>query len=273
MTEQVSYRRYSGTAAENYERYFVPAIARPVAADLLRAANLQLGERVLDVACGTGIIARLAAEQVGSTGKVFGIDFASDMIDVARATAASSEPRIEWRQGDAAALPFPDGSFDVVLCQMGVMLFADKPAALSEMRRVLVAGGRLALNTPGAINRPMALLADALARHIDPNLAGFVRAVFSMDDPSEHEQVLRASGFTDVEATVVTATLHLPPPRDFLWQYINLTPLGAVVNEAPEAAQAAIEHDVVDEWQAVVEDSGGAVDQPMVVATGTAAAT
>jgi ubiquinone/menaquinone biosynthesis C-methylase UbiE len=270
MTKQVSYRRYSGTAAENYERYFVPAIARPVAADLLRAANLQPGERVLDVACGTGMIARLAAEQVGPTGMVFGVDVAPDMIEVARATAAPSEPVIEWRQGDAAALPLPDGSFDVVLCQMGLMLFADKPAVISEIRRVLVAGGRLALNTPGTINRPMALLADALARHIDPSLAGFVRAVFSMDDPTEHEQLLHDAGFTDVEVTVVTATLHLPPPREFLWQYINLTPLGSFVNQAPEAAQAAVEHDVVGQWQAFLKDSGGAVDQPMVVATGTA---
>jgi ubiquinone/menaquinone biosynthesis C-methylase UbiE len=107
MTEKVSYRRYSGTAAENYERYFVPAIARPVAADLLRAANLQPGERVLDVACGTGIIARLAAEQVGPTGVVSGVDVAADMIEVARATAAPSEPVIKWSQGDAAALPSP----------------------------------------------------------------------------------------------------------------------------------------------------------------------
>jgi ubiquinone/menaquinone biosynthesis C-methylase UbiE len=107
MTEKVSYRRYSGTAAENYERYFVPAIARPVATDLLRAANLQPGERVLDVACGTGIIARLAAEQVGPTGVVSGVDVAADMIEVARATAAPSEPVIKWSQGDAAALPSP----------------------------------------------------------------------------------------------------------------------------------------------------------------------
>lgn len=270
MTEKVSYRRYSGTAAENYERYFVPAIARPVAADLLRAANLQPGERVLDVACGTGIVARLAAEQVGPTGAVSGVDVASDMIEVARATAAPSEPVIGWSQGDAAALPLPDGSFDVVLCQMGLMLVADKPAALAEMRRLLVAGGRVALNTPGAINRPMALLADALARHIDPNLAGFVQAVFSMDDPIEHEQLLNSAGFTDVEATVVTATLHLPAPREFLWQYINLTPLGFFVHQAPEAAQAAVEHDVVGQWQGLVKDGGGVVDQPMVVATGTA---
>ncbi len=79
----VSYRHYSGTAAENYERYFVPVIATPVADDLLSAAAVEHGERVLDVACGTGVIARLAAERVGSSGKVVGIDVAPDMIEVA----------------------------------------------------------------------------------------------------------------------------------------------------------------------------------------------
>jgi ubiquinone/menaquinone biosynthesis C-methylase UbiE len=270
MTEQVSYRQYSGTAAENYERYFVPVIAAPVAHDLLSAAALQPGERVLDVACGTGVITRFAAERVGSSGKVVGIDVAPDMIEVARAAAAPSEPAIDWREGDAASLPFPDGSFDVVLSQMGLMLFPDKPAALAEMRRVLVAGGRVALNTPGAINRRLEILAEGLARHVDANLAGFVHAIFSMSDPATHEQLLRDAGFRSVETNVAITTLHLPPPKEFLWQYINLTPLGAFVGQAPEEAQAALEADVVGQWQALLEQSQAAVDQPMVVATGRA---
>jgi ubiquinone/menaquinone biosynthesis C-methylase UbiE len=263
----VSYRDYSGNAAENYERYFVPAIARPVATLLLDAAALEAGERVVDVACGTGIVARLAAEQVGSAGSVVGVDVAPDMIDVARSTAASAGLTIEWREGDAASLPVPDGSFDVVLCQMGLMLFADKPAALSEMRRVLDAGGRLTLSTPGTINRPMEILAEGLARHINPDLAGFVHAVFSMDDPAEHEQLLRDAGFGQVQAGVAAATTHLPPARDFLWQYINLTPLGAFVGPAPDAAKAALEQDVVGQWEASVGAGGGDLEQAMVVAT------
>ena len=266
----MSYRHYSGTAAENYERYFVPVIGAPVAHDLLGAVALQPGARVLDVACGTGVIARLAAERVGSSGKVVGIDVAPDMIEVARATAAPSGPAIDWRQGDAAALPFPDGAFDVVLSQMGLMLFPDKPTALAEMRRVLIAGGRVALNTPGAINRPMEILAEGLGRHVNPDLAGFVHAVFSMSDPAIHEQLLGEAGFQDVETNVAITPLHLPPPKEFMWQYIDLTPLGAFVGQAPEEVQAALEADVVGQWQEFLEKSQAAVNQPMVIATGRA---
>ena len=104
----VTYREFTGTAAENYQRYFVPAIATPVSDGLLAAADLRPGARVLDVACGTGIIARLAAERVGPTGSVTAIDLASQMIEVAKTTPAPSEPAIEWHIGDATSLPFPD---------------------------------------------------------------------------------------------------------------------------------------------------------------------
>src|SRR5687768_12935636 len=108
----VSFRNFTGTGAQNYERYFVPAIATPVAATLLAAADLRPGERVLDVACGTGVIARLAAARVGPTGTVTAIDIAPDMIDVARATPTPSGAAIDWQVGDANSLPFDDGAYD-----------------------------------------------------------------------------------------------------------------------------------------------------------------
>ncbi len=262
-----SYRDFTGTGAQNYQRYFVPAIATPVSADLLATANLRPGERVLDVACGTGVIARLAAEQVGSTGSVTGIDVAPDMIEVARGTPAPAEPPIDWQVGDATSLPFPDGAFDLVTCQMGLMFVPDWAAAVAEMRRVLAPGGRLVVTTPGRIQPPFEAMERAIATHIDPGLGGFVRAVFSMDDPDVHAGLLRDAGLADVVAREVTTRLVLPAPAEFLWQYINLTPLGPFVEPAPDAAKTAMEREVVEAWQPYVVDDRVPTEQAIVVAT------
>jgi ubiquinone/menaquinone biosynthesis C-methylase UbiE len=263
-----SYRNFTGTGAENYQRYFVPAIATPVSVGLLDAANLEPGERVLDVACGTGVIARLAAEQVGPRGSVTAIDVAPDMISVAESTSAAAASHIEWHVSDAAALPLVDNSYDAVLCQMGLMFMEDSPAAVAEMRRVVVSGGRVVVNTPGAIQPAFAAMEQAIVEHISPDLGGFVRAVFSMHDPDALAALLRDAGLHDVSATVTTATLELPAPAEFLWQYINLTPMGPLVAAASEEARLAMERQVVDRWQPFVVDGRTRVEQPMVIASG-----
>jgi ubiquinone/menaquinone biosynthesis C-methylase UbiE len=265
-----SYRNFTGTAAENYQRFFVPAIATPVSVGLLDAANLQAGERVLDVACGTGVIARLAAEQIGSGGSVTAIDVAPDMITVAKSTACSGGSHIEWHVSDATSLPLSDNSYDVALCQMGLMFMEDRPAALSEMRRVVVAGGRVVVNTPGPIQPAFVEMEKAIVEHINPDLGGFVRAVFSMHDPDALAALVRDAGLHDVSATVTTTTLDLPAPAEFLWQYINLTPMASLVAAASEEARLAMERQVVDRWQAFVVRGKTLVDQPMVVVSGRA---
>lgn len=270
MAEQVSFRQYSDSAAQNYERYFVPTIGAPVAGDLLEAADLQPGERVVDVACGTGIVARLAAERVGADGQVVGTDVAPDMLDVARSTP-SSGAEIEWREAEASSLPLPDEGFDVVLCQMGLPFFADKAAALQEMRRVLAPGGRIVLNTPGAMQQPLQVVEEALVHQISPDLGGFVALVFSIDDPDDVARMLDDAGFQDVVARTSPVTLLLPPPAEFLWQYISSTPLGAFVKTAPDEAKQALEREVVAGWHDLLQDDGTVVeDQPMVLATGRA---
>ena len=264
----VSYRDFTGTAAENYQRYFVPAIATPVSVSLLATADLRAGERVLDVACGTGVITRLAAQRVGSAGAVTAIDLAPDMIDVARATPSPAGAAIEWHVGDATALPFGDSTYDAVLCQMGLMFMADRAAAVAEMRRVLVPGGRVVVNTPGAIQPPFVVLEQALIEHINADLGGFVRAVFSMHDPDALATLLRDAGLRDVTAGVSPVRLQLPAPAEFLWQYINLTPMGPLVAQAPEAARLAMERQAVEAWQPYVAGGTIRAEQPMVIASG-----
>ena len=178
-----TYRHYSGTAAELYQSFFVPSIATPVSAELLSTAALQPGARVLDVACGTGVVARAAAERIGPTGSVTGIDVAPDMIAVARTIPSGGAP-ISWQEADAASLPLPDESYDVGLCQMGLMFMDDRPGALAELHRVLAPGGRVVVNTPGRIQDLFEVMEQAIADNLDPALAAFVSAVFSMHDPS-----------------------------------------------------------------------------------------
>jgi ubiquinone/menaquinone biosynthesis C-methylase UbiE len=257
---------FTGSAAENYHRYFVPTIATAVSAELLRAANLKTGERVVDVACGTGLIVRLASEQVGPTGSVTGVDISPEMIGVARSVAA--EPRVEWHVADARELPFPDASYDVATCQMGLMFMEDRSAALAEMYRVVAPSGRVALNTPGRIQPVFKHMEEAIVEHINPDLGVFVNAVFSMHEPQRHTSLLREAGFDNVAANETSATLRLPAPANFLWQYINLSPMASFVAQASEAARSAMEQQVVERWQPYVVDGGVVVEQPMIVATG-----
>jgi ubiquinone/menaquinone biosynthesis C-methylase UbiE len=134
MAQQISFETYGGNAAENYERYFVPTIGAPLAADLVDLAALSKGERVVDIACGTGVVTRLAAERVGADGAVAGVDINPGMLAVAR--AATFDSTIEWHQASAEALAFPDDSYNVAFCQMGLQFFPEKATALQEMRRV-----------------------------------------------------------------------------------------------------------------------------------------
>src|SRR3546814_6309302 len=133
---------------ENYQRFFVPAIGAPLAADLVRNAALREGERVLDVACGTGVVTRLASEQVGATGAVSGLDVNPGMLAVARA-ATPEGMSIDWHEANAAAMPLHEASFDVLMCQLGLQFLPDRPAALPDRHRVSGDGDRRGLHVRG----------------------------------------------------------------------------------------------------------------------------
>lgn len=264
-----SFEKYGGSAPENYERYFVPAIGAPLALDLVGVAAPAPGERVLDVACGTGVVARLAAERVGAQGHVDGLDPNPGMLAVARA-AAPADAGIEWHQASAEDMPLPDGACDLVLCQMGLQFVPDRAAALREMRRVSTSGGRLALNAPGPTPELMAAMGDALARHVDPALAGFIHIVFSIHDADELGGMIADAGFSDVGVTQAERPLRLPRAADFLWQYVSSTPLAAAVGQADARARQAVERDVVEASQKFVDGGGMAMRVRVLTATARA---
>ena len=265
-SQQVSFQSYGGSAPENYERYFVPVIGAPLATDLVDVAALRPGERVLDVACGTGVVTRLAAERVGTAGTVAGIDINPGMLAGAR-SVTPSDMAIDWHQASVEAMPLSDESFDVVLCSLGVQFFPDRSAALREMRRVLAPGGRLVFLVPGPTPRIFVVLAEALSRHIQPELAAFVNQVFSLHDAEELQQLVGDAGFREGAARASTRTLRLPAPEEFLWQYVHSTPLVGAVVQADEESRAALGRDVVSEWKAFVEDGALLLELDVAVAT------
>jgi ubiquinone/menaquinone biosynthesis C-methylase UbiE len=130
------------TPPEVYERVLVPAVLRPLSERVLDLAAPKEGERVLDLACGTGVLARAVAPTVGSSGNVVGIDVLPGMLAVARSLPAQDGATIDWVEGDATSLDLPDASFDLVLCQQGLQFFPNREATAGEIRRVLAPGGR-----------------------------------------------------------------------------------------------------------------------------------
>lgn len=244
---------HAGNPAENYQRFFVPAIGAPVAADLITTAALSPGERVLDVGCGTGVVTRLAAEGVGAAGSVTGLDIHPGMLAVA-ASATPPGMTIDWREGNAESLPFAEATFDVVLCQMSLQFVTGKLDALREMRRVLVPGGRALVCVPGPKPPLFAIMTAALARHFGPQAATFADRVFSMHDVDELRELMRGAGFRDERVEAIPKDLRLPAPVDFLWEYIYSTPLAGSLAQAGDAEREAFERDVCAQWQAFAED-------------------
>lgn len=203
--------------AETYEQYFVPAMFLPWAAILLRHAAPQPSERVLDVACGTGIVSRQAAPLVGVDGQVVGLDMNPAMLAVARSVPPAPGAAIRWEQGDATALPFPDGAFDLVLCQHGLQFFPDRALAVREMRRVLAPGGRAVVIVLQALRRHPVF--TALMESVASQLALPVSAVsipFALSDAEELRSLFTAAGFKKVEVRSESTTARFPDAQRFV---------------------------------------------------------
>ena len=258
-----AYEKYAGDPGENYEKYFVPVIGEPAAKRVVAAAEVEAGDRVLDLACGTGIAARMAAETTG-TGSVVGVDPLPPMLETARRTA----PEIDWRQGRAEEIPMEDDSVDLVVCSQGYQFFTDKSEALQEMARVLAPGGRVAIGTPGPIPDALVEISEALQNHVGPEAARFVGSVFTVHDPAEMKEELIQAGFEEVEAENEPLELRVPPPADFFWQYGNSTPLAPVLNQLDESRRRALQHEVIGRLQPFVEGDGTTIPTGFLVATG-----
>lgn len=227
---------YSADPAENYHRHFEPAIGQPVADRLLAAAAPRQRERVLDLACGTGVVTRALADIVGPDGRVVGLDAHPGMVAVARANAPDT---IRWVVAPAEDIPLDDASHDLVVCSMGVQFFGDRPTALGQVRRVLVPGGRFAWCTPGPTPPLFQAYDRALRSVAGPGASMFIHAVFNLHDPAQAQDLMDSAGFTEVTVESSPVALRLGPPAEFFWHYAMSTPLaGVVASLDPEGREA-----------------------------------
>ena len=201
-------------AATAFETLFVPALFQEWAPRVSASARLRAGDRVLDVACGTGVLAREARVRVGPGGSVTGLDLNPGMLAVAERLA----PDIRWRQGDAGNLPFQSSAFDVVVSQFGLMFFSDRIGAIREMARVLAPAGRLAVAVWDSLERTPAYAAEValVERMAGPDPAAALRFPFSLGDTTQLRELFSAAGFSAAVVSTYTGTGRFPSIRTMI---------------------------------------------------------
>jgi SAM-dependent methyltransferase len=236
----------STDAAEVYESCFVPAIFGAWASPVADAAGISRGDKVLDVGCGTGVLAREALRRLGREGRVVGVDLNEGML----AVAARTEPRIEWRRGDAAALPFEDLSFDVVVSQFALMYFPDRVASLREMWRTLAPGGRLAVASWAAIDHAPGyqILVDIAVRQCGREAAGVLAAPFVLGDQAELARLFADSGISGAQVTLHEGSIRFPSVKEFIRIEVKGSPLADMVSDDVMQSLAAESEDALAEF-------------------------
>ena len=265
-----AYANNQQTFPAMYEQWLVGPLFQPFAEVLLDRLDPRAGERVLDVACGTGIVARLARERVGAGGAVVGVDVSPAMLDVARAVG----PSITWREGSAIDLPLSDGEvFDVITCQQGLQFFPDRRKAAGEMRRALAAGGRLGIATwrPAAEVPIFGALQRVAERHLGP----VVDQRHAFGDGDALAALLRDAGLHDVAVETVTRRLRFDDGATFV-RLNTMALVGmsdrakAMGDEVRAATVAAIVADSADAWRPFADGAAAVFDVSTNLATGRA---
>jgi SAM-dependent methyltransferase len=258
MDESVEAFQLSLDAAEAYETTFVPALFGEWAPHLVEAAGVSAGQAVLDVACGTGIVARTAAGRLASSGAVVGVDLNDAMLAVARRL----RPDLDWRSGDASALPFPEASFDVVMCQAALMFFPDKAQALREMARVVQPRGTVALQVWASLEDQPAyrVLVEAAVRHAGPEAVDLLSAYWVLGDIDVMDGLLDAAGLEVTRTARRVGTVSFPSLDELVRVEVEATPL---IDRIDDASYRRIRRDACAAL-AGFETSDGRAELPIV---------
>lgn len=239
----------------------VPALFAPCAASLVAHATLQPGERVLDAACGTGIVARLAGPQVGVTGCVTGLDLNPDMLAVAQALPVPSGVRLTWQEGSLEALPFEDGTFDVVLCQQGLQFCPNRAGAVREMRRVLRPGGRLVCSVWRDLpHSPYnTAIVEAVTQHISPEAGQRMRAPCMLGNRGELRTLVQTAGFQDVRIRIDILPMRVGSFEQFLPGQFAASPIAHDVAALDGTARQRFFAQITTVLQPYKDDEGYAI--------------
>lgn len=258
-----SFRWQMNTSAPDmYEQYIVPTWMADWASELIDAGGAGPGSRVLDAACGTGIVARKAAGCVGPGGRIAALDLSDGMLRVAQRCAAQEGARgIEWYQADVSRMPFSSGEFDVVLCHQGLQFFPDKGAALQEMRRVLAPGGRLALGVWGRPEQSphVPVIFKVFTEFFGEESTAVFRVACSLSDHRVLQDLVSKAGFSDIRIRYAVKVARHPCLAELLPAYFSVLPVAAQIAALPDEERArmfrCMETNLAD-WR---EDEGLAV--------------
>lgn len=209
--------------AESYEAEFVPALFADWAPHVVEMGDVGRGQAVLDVACGTGIVARAAEERVGPAGRVAGVDLNEAMLTVAERVC----PGVEFHQADVTELPFDDATFDAVLCQMALMFFPDRVGAIAEIGRVARPHGTVVVMVPSSLDaqpayRPLVELAADLA---GPEAVAMLSAYWSCGDLDELSATVRSAGLDILSTRTRMGTARFGSIDEFVAVEVESTPV------------------------------------------------
>jgi len=261
MTESSGWQLANINGVEARERYTMAVLGNAWAQELVQLAAPAEGDRVLDVACGTGVVARYAAPLVGPTGSVTGLDLNAGMLTVARTMPQRDGVAIVWREGDATALPFPNASFDLVCCREGLQYIPDRSAALKEMHRVLRPGGRLALSVWRSIDHSPfhVALSAALLHYVSAEAAANVRAPVSLGQAEELRGLITAAGFHTLCLRIRSRFARYPSLGEYVLGFLAGTPMAGAVAALEASTRTAMVQQVCTALREYVDDEGMAV--------------
>ena len=223
---------FTGSVPENYDRYLGPVLFEPYARDLAVRVDVGEGARVLELACGTGILTRLLRERLPRGARLTATDLNEAMIDYA-ARKFSHDGEVEWRQADAADLPFDDESFDAVACQFGFMFVPDKAKAFGEARRVLKPGGSLIFNVWDALGRnDLAHVAHTtISKFFESDPPTFYQVPFSLHDPEAVTSLLTSAGFKGIKSTPLALPSVSPSAEEVARGLVKGNPVIMAIRE------------------------------------------